>query len=430
MKKIILPLLLSAGIAGFSNAEPFVVQGQLRDNGSVANGLYDFEFELWDAVTGGNQVGITLAVDDLDVVAGVFTSEIDFGAVFNGNSFWVETRIRAGGSIGPFSPLPSRILIGSAPQAHHATTADSLINPQWNEAPGVLWYGSGSDQVFINRSNPILSSEVFGVQTNSGFSGIVVSGPSSTDSPYIALATNNSIDAYQWYNGANDNWVFWKSGAQRFFIDAANVFQMVSDAVFQGDVDIDGTLYANSDIDVIGSVTASSVVSDNLLVSGDISSDSFNYNIAQARFVTISVWDFSDNGFVVPSDFTGVPQIVSVPYNFSAVIRAYVNRIPQGARIVDIEVVFLDNSTRDDLVLTMLSESILTGTQSVLAQTVSSGNFSFLQTTTVVAMDNTIVDNEANIYILDMNTVDGVWSDIFLMGIRAVIIHYEVNAPE
>ena len=80
--------------------------------------------------------------------------------------------------------------------------------------------------------------------------------------------------------------------------------------------------------------------------------------------------------------------------------------------------------------LTLISESILTGTQTVLAQTVSSGDSPVLQTAISPAVANTIVDNESNIYILDMNTVDGVWSDLFIMGIRAVIIHCEVSAPD
>lgn len=430
MKNLTCLLIVFSSFTSFVIAEPFVVQGQLRDNGSIANDLYDFEFELWDASTSGSQIGTVLSFEDIDVVAGVFTVEVDFGAVFTGTPVWVQTNIRLGSSVGAFSPLPSRIQIGAAPQAQHAITADILLNPDWVQAPGVLWHGTGNETVLINRSSPVVGGEVFGVQNNGGFSGLVVSSPSNSSQPYIALAANNTVDTYQWYDGNTDRWIFWKSGAQRFYIDSANTFQMLEDAVFQGNVDIDETLYANSNIDAIGTVSASSVVTDTLSVSGNTSSDSFNYNTDQMRSVTISLWEFSENASIVPTDFSGLPPIVSVPVNFSAVVRAYVNIMPQAAKIVDIEVVYLDDSTRDDLVLTLISESILTGTQTVLAQTVSSGDSPVLQTAISPAVANTIVDNESNIYILDMNTVDGVWSDLFIMGIRAVIIHCEVSAPD
>ena len=50
----------------------FTYQGQLSDGGNPADGLYDFRFGLYDAETGGKQVGPTLDVDDLEVVRGYF----------------------------------------------------------------------------------------------------------------------------------------------------------------------------------------------------------------------------------------------------------------------------------------------------------------------------------------------------------------------
>jgi len=433
MKKIILPLLLSAGIAGFSNAEPFVVQGQLRDNGSVANGLYDFEFELWDAVTGGNQVGITLTVDDLDVVAGVFTSEIDFGAVFNGNSFWVETRIRAGGSTGAFSPLPSRILIGSAPQAHHATTADSLINPQWNEAPGVLWYGSGSDQVFINRSNPILSSEVFGVQTNSGFSGIVVSGPSSTDSPYIALATDNSVDVYESYDGSSDTWVFWKSGAQRLTIDSTNEFNVLEDVLVSGNVDVVQDIFAQSNINVTGTVFAEAIDAASISLDGDATAADFVYSVRKAGSATASVNDFLPSGAIAWETIPGVPTIAVNGLGAIGVITSQIS-IVDGATIDGISVIYYDNSGFANLIVSLVAESHQTGDTQVLARaTPTASNSINLQTRSDPSLlPSHIIDNASNTYYIEVGTnMNNIWPGSFpnLIGVRMVLINYTVSSP-
>jgi hypothetical protein len=52
-------------------------QGHLNDGGSPANGNYDFEFRLYDAASGGSQVGSTVTIDDVIVIDGFFAVELD-----------------------------------------------------------------------------------------------------------------------------------------------------------------------------------------------------------------------------------------------------------------------------------------------------------------------------------------------------------------
>jgi len=72
--------LLSQGAA--SDAEPvgtgFMYQGSIMDGDQPAEGLYDFQFKLFDAPTDGNQVGRTVDVNGVDVSAGCLTVELDF----------------------------------------------------------------------------------------------------------------------------------------------------------------------------------------------------------------------------------------------------------------------------------------------------------------------------------------------------------------
>jgi hypothetical protein len=94
----ILVLGLMVCLAKVSEAAPmgttFTYQGRLLDANNVANGLYDFEFELYDAPSDGNQLGSTIDINDLDVIDGYFTVELDFGSsVFDGNSVWLETTV-------------------------------------------------------------------------------------------------------------------------------------------------------------------------------------------------------------------------------------------------------------------------------------------------------------------------------------------------
>jgi len=392
--------MLSFCVSSYAFAEPFVVQGQLRDNGLVANAQYDFEFELWDAAVNGNQIGTTLTANDLDVVAGVFTAEVDFGSVFTGSPFWVETRIRLGSSTGAYSSLPDRILIGSTPQAQHASTADTLLNPQWTEAPGILWYGSGTDQVFINRSSEVVVGEVFGVQNDGGFSGLVVSSPSNSSQPYIALAANNTVDAYQWYDGSTDSWVFWKSGAQRFYLDS------------------------NNDFIVNEKLTAESVNVTDKIVAG-----SYEYALPFVKTTFVSAGKFSIN-----SGFLRTVQNEPIPtaQHNSSVQGGLTGDLdlPEGAIIEGFDAWLLDRTTFDDFAFSVIAESHFTGAKTVLVQTTTSGSNTNVQLISATASSQHVVDNSLFSYKFYADAVDGTWGSSNTMGVRGALLKYSVTSPE
>jgi hypothetical protein len=53
-------LLVVTFVAGatnkiFAQSTAFTYQGRLQDGGAPANGSYDFQFTLWDALSGGTQ---------------------------------------------------------------------------------------------------------------------------------------------------------------------------------------------------------------------------------------------------------------------------------------------------------------------------------------------------------------------------------------
>ena len=58
----------------------FSYQGSLRSGGAPANGAFDFQFILYNAASGGGQVGATVALEDVAVSNGIFTVALDFGA--------------------------------------------------------------------------------------------------------------------------------------------------------------------------------------------------------------------------------------------------------------------------------------------------------------------------------------------------------------
>jgi len=73
--------VLAASPVG-AQSTAFTYQGHLDDAGTPANGLHDFRFVLFNASTGGVAVAPPVCADDVDVVEGVFTVQLDFGQQF------------------------------------------------------------------------------------------------------------------------------------------------------------------------------------------------------------------------------------------------------------------------------------------------------------------------------------------------------------
>ncbi len=73
----------------------FTYQGKLNSQGTVANGIYDLRFRLYDDVAGGIQVGPELCSDNVSVIDGLFTVSLDFGPQYSGDGRFLEIEVRA-----------------------------------------------------------------------------------------------------------------------------------------------------------------------------------------------------------------------------------------------------------------------------------------------------------------------------------------------
>ena len=69
----------------------FTYQGQLTENGTPANGVFDFQFRLFAST---NTIGLplgTVLVNDATATNGLFTVALDFGvSPFSGPARWLE----------------------------------------------------------------------------------------------------------------------------------------------------------------------------------------------------------------------------------------------------------------------------------------------------------------------------------------------------
>jgi hypothetical protein len=74
-------LILCLRAAAFAQTSTFTYQGRLTDSGTPANGTYDLQFKLYDAVTAGALQGSpnTVTKPSVLVTNGVFTVQLDFG---------------------------------------------------------------------------------------------------------------------------------------------------------------------------------------------------------------------------------------------------------------------------------------------------------------------------------------------------------------
>jgi hypothetical protein len=138
----------------------FTYQGQLKDGGIPADGNYDFVFRLYDADTGGVQVGSDVTVDDWPVAGGLFTLQLDFGAgAFDSNARWIEIDVRDGDPGAPYTTLSPRQPVTAAPVALYALDGPGSAG-YWAEN-GTAIYNTNSGGVGIGTASPNFNLHVF-----------------------------------------------------------------------------------------------------------------------------------------------------------------------------------------------------------------------------------------------------------------------------
>ena len=151
---LLVPFLLFALIApgtratGVPTGTGFTYQGRLTLSGAAANGLYDFQFGLFDQATGGAQIGGLVTSQGVTLTNGLFTVVLDFGStVFNGDARWLEISVRPSGGSPTYTLLSPRQALTAAPYALYAATTGALQGyPISSTTPitgqSLVWSGS------------------------------------------------------------------------------------------------------------------------------------------------------------------------------------------------------------------------------------------------------------------------------------------------
>jgi hypothetical protein len=156
----------------------FTYQGQLQQNGTAVTGTCDLQFALFDEEADGTQVGPALPFNGVQVTNGLFTLQLDFGAVFDGSDLWLQIANRCPAGSGDFTTLAPRQPITATPYALslHLPTESSAASA--DDALLITNSGTGPAGHFVkpfslNPASPTLIVEA------GGFGGIAISAEAS-----------------------------------------------------------------------------------------------------------------------------------------------------------------------------------------------------------------------------------------------------------
>ncbi|HRO91043.1 MAG TPA: hypothetical protein PLC06_11145, partial [Promineifilum sp.] len=120
------PLPLDAQV---STGSSFTYQGQLKNGGDVFDGSCDFQFRLYDAVSGGSQVGAIQTSTGIGVQEGFFSTNLDFGGeAFDGSARWLGISVRCPTGSGEYITLNPRQALSATPYALSLKPGALVIN--------------------------------------------------------------------------------------------------------------------------------------------------------------------------------------------------------------------------------------------------------------------------------------------------------------
>ena len=198
----IFALLLSLSVPAAAQTTAFNFQGRLNDGSSPANGRYDLQFKLYDAIAGGTQVGATVGKPNLMLVNGVFSTALDFGAAaFSGGDRFLEISLRPNGSANAYVILGARQQMLSVPyaakslnasNADNATTAVLAFNSNnlGGSAPDRYLRYSDNDNVGIGTTTP---TDKLTVKTATSSYGIIQTDGSVQVGTAVGIAGSGEL---------------------------------------------------------------------------------------------------------------------------------------------------------------------------------------------------------------------------------------------
>jgi trimeric autotransporter adhesin len=188
--------------AAHAQTTSFTYQGVLRNAGNLINGPTDLRVAVFDAASGGTEVGAAQTFNDVNVVNGVFTLPLDFGALYGGGARYLEVRVGDGAGVGPsgsFTTLAPRQELRAVPIA--TTVPNDAIGADEADETQVQLRVSGTCAVG-SSIREIDAAGAVSCEPNNGGDGWSLSGNAgtvpatnfvgTTDNQALELRSNNA----------------------------------------------------------------------------------------------------------------------------------------------------------------------------------------------------------------------------------------------
>jgi len=138
----------------------FTYQGQLKEGGVPITGTAGLGFTLWDAASGGTQIG-SVSFRSVEVENGLFVVELNFDStVFDGTAYWLEIAVRFPADEISWTTLTPRQPVTPTPYALYALSGPGGGGGHWT-LTGNNIYNNNTGKVGIGTSNPNFTLEVY-----------------------------------------------------------------------------------------------------------------------------------------------------------------------------------------------------------------------------------------------------------------------------
>jgi hypothetical protein len=182
---LLVPACVLCFLCAFAQAQPlstaFTFQGELRSAGNPVNGSYDMRFRLYDAPSGGAQVGTVLCSDNINITGGRFTVMLDFFLQFAGQKRFIEVEVRQDTGLDctnqtGFTVLSPRQELTATPNATFALNAAvaTLANTASTATTATnATQLNGQAAAFYQNAANLTSGSIPGARLNGAYPGVV-----------------------------------------------------------------------------------------------------------------------------------------------------------------------------------------------------------------------------------------------------------------
>lgn len=389
---------------GQSSPTALTYQGQLKSDGTPANGLHDFRIELYTDATAGLQLGVQ-CVDNVTVTDGLFTLTLDFGSVYReGQQHWLkisarqDTGLNCSSAAGLIALTPRQPLTRT-PLAMHATSASFLMAPD-----GVPLYAVAVDNAGNVGIGTVVPQGRFDIVNTGGqyvrvdsFGGLHMGSPTGTVNTITNDAPVNGITVFQ------------VSGGNPLNLGPAGV-------------GINGASPPASGLVVLGPTT----LGGSLSVGGSITMGT------TSRYLALHAAAFSperggqDTGWAPGNVTYAADGATLFTSSFNDDFIASVS-FPDGAIVTNMIASVIDNNVSNDISVDLGRTNILTSGVGVMASAASGGNSTGVQIIGDSSIANSLVDNSQFVYWARVRMNGAASPNTHkLIGVR---ITYTISAP-